>query len=152
MGMLWCLHLSSIKQSIDLNNKQRASVYLLQLHPPYKPPQSHRSTTSHPEVSTRRHHQRLQLPPSHTSTSTYNNASNTQILPPRLHRLRRYVPLLLLSLHPPLTPTPVFAFSYTFVVASKEGAAMDMARTRWQHQHASARNVLSGGVTGLEGQ
>lgn len=29
---------------------------------------------------------------------------------------------------------------------------MDMARTRWQHQHASARNVLSGGVTGLEGQ
>lgn len=47
---------------------------------------------------------------------------------------------------------PVFAFSYTFIVASKEGAAMDMARTRWQHQHASARNVLSGGVTGVEGQ
>ncbi|KAH6644698.1 hypothetical protein C7974DRAFT_408359 [Boeremia exigua] len=44
----------------------------------------------------------------------------------------------------------VCAFSYTYVVASKEGAAMDMARTRWQHQHASARNVLSGGVTALE--
>lgn len=27
---------------------------------------------------------------------------------------------------------------------------MDMARTRWEHQHASARNVLSGGVTALE--
>jgi hypothetical protein len=27
---------------------------------------------------------------------------------------------------------------------------MDMARTRWQNQHASARNVLSGGVTALE--
>lgn len=89
---------------------------------------------------------------------THNNASNTQILPPRLHRLRRYVPLLRTPPSPlstsPLTNTipTVFAFSYTFIVASKEGAAMDMARTRWQHQHASARNVLSGGVTGLEGQ
>ena len=27
---------------------------------------------------------------------------------------------------------------------------MDNARTRWQNQHASARNVLSGGVTMLE--
>jgi hypothetical protein len=55
-----------------------------------------------------------------------------------------------LAANPILTPSPVFAFSYTFVVASKEGAAMDMARTRWQNQHASARNVLSGGVTALE--
>ena len=58
------------------------------------------------------------------------------------------------STHSPTQPLPnisaVFAFSYTFVVASKEGAAMDMARTRWQNQHASARNVLSGGVTALE--
>ncbi|KAF2624843.1 hypothetical protein BU25DRAFT_460688 [Macroventuria anomochaeta] len=44
----------------------------------------------------------------------------------------------------------VFAFSYTFIQASKEGAAMDNARTRWQNQHASARNVLSGGVTMLD--
>lgn len=27
---------------------------------------------------------------------------------------------------------------------------MDMARTRWQHQHASARNVLSGGVSVID--
>ena len=58
-------------------------------------------------------------------------------------------------LPPPYTPfananPAVFAFSYTFIVASKEGAAMDNARTRWQHQHASARNVLSGGVTGVQ--
>ncbi|KAF1364569.1 hypothetical protein EJ07DRAFT_100082 [Lizonia empirigonia] len=44
----------------------------------------------------------------------------------------------------------VFAFSYTFVVATQEGAAMDNARTRWQNQHASARNVLSGGATILD--
>ncbi|KAF9695438.1 hypothetical protein EKO04_006527 [Ascochyta lentis] len=46
--------------------------------------------------------------------------------------------------------TAVVASSYTFIVATKEGAAMDNARTRWQHQHASARNVLSGGVTMLD--
>ncbi|KAJ4376765.1 hypothetical protein N0V86_006882 [Didymella sp. IMI 355093] len=54
------------------------------------------------------------------------------------------------SFLPAFTGFIVFAFSYTFVVASKEGAAMDSARTRWQHQHASARNVLSGGVTAQE--
>lgn len=27
---------------------------------------------------------------------------------------------------------------------------MDNARTRWQNQHASARNVLSGGVTMMD--
>ncbi|KAJ4410152.1 hypothetical protein N0V91_002161 [Didymella pomorum] len=54
------------------------------------------------------------------------------------------------SFLPAFTGFIVFAFSYTFVVASKEGAAMDMARTRWQNQHASARNVLSGGVTAME--
>jgi hypothetical protein len=37
--------------------------------------------------------------------------------------------------------------TYTTVVASKEGATIDGARTRWQHQHASARRALSGGVT-----
>ncbi|KAF1837393.1 hypothetical protein BDW02DRAFT_480311, partial [Decorospora gaudefroyi] len=36
--------------------------------------------------------------------------------------------------------------TYTAVVASKEGAAVDGARTRWQDQHARARNALSGGV------
>jgi hypothetical protein len=44
-----------------------------------------------------------------------------------------------------------FAGTYTVVVAAKEGAAMDGARTRWQNQHASARNVLSGGATGTLG-
>jgi hypothetical protein len=37
--------------------------------------------------------------------------------------------------------------TYTTIVASKEGATIDGARTRWQHQHASARRALSGGVT-----
>lgn len=41
----------------------------------------------------------------------------------------------------------VFAVTYTTVVASKEGAAVDGARTRWQEQHARARHALSGGVT-----
>jgi hypothetical protein len=87
------------------------------------------------------------------NTHKHNNASNTQILPPHLHRLRRYVPSQKTLVTPPTNANPlVFAFSYTFIVASKEGAAMDMARTRWQHQHASARNVLSGGVTGVEGR
>lgn len=40
-----------------------------------------------------------------------------------------------------------FGITYTTVVASKEGAAMDGARTRWQNQHASARRALSGGMT-----
>jgi hypothetical protein len=40
-----------------------------------------------------------------------------------------------------------FAVTYTTIVASQEGAAMDGARTRWQNQHASARRVLSGGMT-----
>ncbi|KZM20390.1 uncharacterized protein EKO05_0006900 [Ascochyta rabiei] len=54
------------------------------------------------------------------------------------------------SFLPAFTGFIVFAFTYTFIEASKEGAAMDNARTRWQHQHASARNVLSGGVTMLD--
>ncbi|KAJ4991851.1 hypothetical protein SVAN01_02701 [Stagonosporopsis vannaccii] len=54
------------------------------------------------------------------------------------------------SFLPAFTGFIVFAFSYTYIVASKEGAAMDMARTRWQNQHASARNVLSGGVSMVE--
>jgi hypothetical protein len=41
----------------------------------------------------------------------------------------------------------VFAVTYTTVVANKEGAAIDGARARWQGQHASARRVLSGGMT-----
>lgn len=50
-----------------------------------------------------------------------------------------------------------FGISYTTIVASKEGAAMDGARARWQNQHASARRVLSGGMTmeslaGMEGK
>ncbi|XPS98576.1 hypothetical protein M3J09_007777 [Ascochyta lentis] len=49
------------------------------------------------------------------------------------------------SFLPAFTSFIVVASSYTFIVATKEGAAMDNARTRWQHQHASARNVLSGG-------
>ena len=40
-----------------------------------------------------------------------------------------------------------FGLSYTTIVAAKEGAAVDGARTRWQGQHASARRVLSGGVS-----
>jgi hypothetical protein len=40
-----------------------------------------------------------------------------------------------------------FGATYTTIVASKEGATIDGARTRWQNQHASARRVLSGGMT-----
>jgi hypothetical protein len=40
-----------------------------------------------------------------------------------------------------------FGVTYTTMVASREGAAIDGARTRWQGQHASARRVLSGGMT-----
>ncbi|KAF1942962.1 hypothetical protein EJ02DRAFT_453868 [Clathrospora elynae] len=40
-----------------------------------------------------------------------------------------------------------FGITYTTVVASKEGAAIDGARKRWQDQHASARNALSGGMS-----
>ncbi|KAF2124845.1 hypothetical protein P153DRAFT_252979, partial [Dothidotthia symphoricarpi CBS 119687] len=53
---------------------------------------------------------------------------------------------------PPKSYLPSFAafmaagFTYTYIVASQEGAAVDGARTRWQQQHASARNVLSGGM------
>jgi hypothetical protein len=46
-----------------------------------------------------------------------------------------------------LTSIPVFAISYTTVVATKEGAAVDGARTRWQDQHTRARHAMSGGVT-----
>ncbi|KAI8932634.1 hypothetical protein NX059_010131 [Plenodomus lindquistii] len=41
----------------------------------------------------------------------------------------------------------LFAISYTTIVASKEGAAIDNARNRWTHQHARAREALSGGIT-----
>ncbi|KAF2827894.1 hypothetical protein CC86DRAFT_289370 [Ophiobolus disseminans] len=41
----------------------------------------------------------------------------------------------------------VVGITYTTIVARTEGAAMDGARTRWQNQHASARRVLSGGMT-----
>jgi hypothetical protein len=56
----------------------------------------------------------------------------------------------------PATPKsylPAFAafmaigVTYTTYVASKEGATIDGARTRWQGQHASARRVLSGGMS-----
>lgn len=40
-----------------------------------------------------------------------------------------------------------FGLTYTTIVAAKEGAAVDGARTRWQDQHARARHALSGGVT-----
>ncbi|KAF1844299.1 uncharacterized protein K460DRAFT_419227 [Cucurbitaria berberidis CBS 394.84] len=40
-----------------------------------------------------------------------------------------------------------FAVTYTTVVASKEGATIDGARTRWQNQHARAQLALSGGQT-----
>lgn len=40
-----------------------------------------------------------------------------------------------------------FGISYTTIVATKEGATIDGARTRWQGQHASARRVLSGGMS-----
>ncbi|EUC49471.1 hypothetical protein COCMIDRAFT_84454 [Bipolaris oryzae ATCC 44560] len=42
-----------------------------------------------------------------------------------------------------------FGLTYTTVVASKEGAAVDGARTRWQQQHARARYALSGGMAAL---
>ncbi|OAL56267.1 hypothetical protein IQ07DRAFT_637734 [Pyrenochaeta sp. DS3sAY3a] len=41
----------------------------------------------------------------------------------------------------------VFGLTYTTYVASKEGAAVDGARTRWQNQHARARTAMSGGMT-----
>lgn len=40
-----------------------------------------------------------------------------------------------------------FGLTYTTVVANREGAMIDGARSRWQGQHASARRVLSGGVS-----
>lgn len=43
-----------------------------------------------------------------------------------------------------------FGLTYTTIVASKEGATIDGARTRWQGQHASARRVLSGGMSEME--
>ncbi|KAF2845650.1 hypothetical protein T440DRAFT_472440 [Plenodomus tracheiphilus IPT5] len=45
----------------------------------------------------------------------------------------------------------LFAISYTTIVASKEGAAIDGARNRWNQQHARARYALSGGMTTVEG-
>jgi hypothetical protein len=45
------------------------------------------------------------------------------------------------------TPLAAFGITYTTIVATKEGAAVDGARTRWQDQHARARNALSGGVS-----
>jgi hypothetical protein len=76
----------------------------------------------------------------------HQNASSSKILPPNLRRFPRYVssPFFPQSL---LTRFPVAGITYTTVVATKEGAAVDGARTRWQHQHASARHVLSGGMS-----
>jgi hypothetical protein len=56
-------------------------------------------------------------------------------------------PLILSPSHPTNTPTLAFGITYTTVVAAKEGAAIDGARTRWQDQHARARNALSGGMS-----
>ncbi|KAH8728060.1 hypothetical protein GQ44DRAFT_610136 [Phaeosphaeriaceae sp. PMI808] len=41
----------------------------------------------------------------------------------------------------------VVGVTYTTIVANKEGSAIDGARSRWQNQHASAKRVLSGGMT-----
>jgi hypothetical protein len=46
-----------------------------------------------------------------------------------------------------ITTLTAFGITYTTIVATKEGAAVDGARTRWQDQHARARNALSGGVS-----
>ncbi|CBX99443.1 hypothetical protein IAQ61_005301 [Plenodomus lingam] len=56
------------------------------------------------------------------------------------------MPVAAKSYLPALTGFMVFAISYTTIVASKEGAAIDGARNRWTQQHARARNALSGGV------
>ncbi|KAI4944378.1 hypothetical protein J4E86_009436 [Alternaria arbusti] len=48
---------------------------------------------------------------------------------------------------PSLAAFLAFGITYTTIVAAKEGAAVDGARTRWQDQHARARNALSGGMT-----
>jgi hypothetical protein len=56
-------------------------------------------------------------------------------------------PLILSPSHPTNTPPLAFGITYTTVVAAKEGAAIDGARTRWQDQHARARNALSGGMS-----
>jgi hypothetical protein len=48
---------------------------------------------------------------------------------------------------PAFTAFLAVGLTYTTIVASKEGAAIDGARSRWQGQHASARRVLSGGMS-----
>ncbi|EOA85224.1 uncharacterized protein SETTUDRAFT_163913 [Exserohilum turcica Et28A] len=53
---------------------------------------------------------------------------------------------------PAFTAFMVFGLTYTTIVASKEGAAVDSARTRWQDQHAHARHALSGGIGLSEGK
>lgn len=52
-----------------------------------------------------------------------------------------------LNLHRTNRVYTVFGLTYTTYVASKEGAAVDGARTRWQNQHARARTAMSGGMT-----
>lgn len=59
------------------------------------------------------------------------------------------MPVLAKSYLPTFATFMVCAIAYTTVVASQEGAAVDGARTRWQQQHARARNALSGGVSGV---
>jgi hypothetical protein len=131
------------------------------IHLPCSPTRASFENKSH-----KPHHRFTNPPtkPTKPTNSTSHNARSRKVIPPRLRRLPWYVPFppLFLYLYP-VPPPPhqstietlipanfvsAFAGTYTVVVAAKEGAAMDGARRRWQNQHASARNVLSGGVTG----
>jgi hypothetical protein len=81
------------------------------------------------------HHHKVDLK-SHFQTQTTNHKPQSINMPvaPK-------------SYLPAFTAFLALGITYTIVVASKEGAAVDGARTRWQGQHASARRVLSGGMT-----
>ncbi|KAH9869933.1 hypothetical protein J1614_006854 [Plenodomus biglobosus] len=55
------------------------------------------------------------------------------------------MPIQAKSYLPTFTAFMLLAISYTTVVATKEGAAIDGARNRWTQQHARARDALAGG-------
>jgi hypothetical protein len=85
-----------------------------------------------------KHHQPNQ------TTTTINATPNSQ---PITTTTQSKMPATPKSYLPAFAAFMAFGISYTTIVASKEGAAVDGARTRWQGQHASARRVLSGGMT-----
>jgi hypothetical protein len=62
------------------------------------------------------------------------------------HQPHETMPAVPKSYLPTFAAFLVGGITLTAMGASKEGATIDGARTRWQHQHASAQRVLSGGA------